>query len=105
MPAKISLAQVPFSAKRIYPFWCTLVTSLAPARDWLVPLLGFADERDGGELPMRFAGATWYSSIYSIRYVLRRIRPAATCWLSPLFHEGAQILIFPAPPRWSSLTK
>jgi hypothetical protein len=23
---------------------------LAPARDWLVPLLGFADEHDGGEL-------------------------------------------------------
>jgi hypothetical protein len=50
VPAKISLAQVPFPAKRKYPFWCTLVMGLAPARDWLVPLLGFSDEHDGGEL-------------------------------------------------------
>ena len=50
MPTKISLAQLPFPAKRKYPFWCTLVTRLVSARDWLVPLLDFADEHDGGKL-------------------------------------------------------
>jgi hypothetical protein len=46
------LSPTPLRPKENTHFGYSLVTGQVPARDWLVPLLGLADEHDGGELPI-----------------------------------------------------